>query len=30
MNRFPAEPAATMLWFDLDDTLWDMSGNSAI
>lgn len=24
------EPHEIMLWFDLDDTLWDMTGNSAI
>lgn len=30
MIRRPLLPAGTMLWFDLDDTLWDMSGNSVI
>lgn len=24
------DPAGTMLWFDLDDTLWDMWGNSVL
>lgn len=30
MKRLTADPADTLLWFDLDDTLWDMSGNSVI
>lgn len=30
MIRRPVLPAGSMLWFDLDDTLWDMSGNSVI
>lgn len=25
-----SDPAGTMVWFDLDDTLWDMYGNSII
>lgn len=25
-----ADPAQVMLWFDLDDTIWDMHGNSVI
>lgn len=30
MIRRPLLPSGTMLWFDLDDTVWDMSGNSVI
>ena len=29
IRRF-ADPSSMMLWFDLDDTLWDMSGNSVV
>ena len=30
MRHTFADSSQTMLWFDLDDTLWDMSGNSVI
>lgn len=30
MNRRLANPKESMLWFDLDDTIWDMTGNSVI
>lgn len=30
MNPTGTAAEQTMLWFDLDDTLWDMSGNSVI
>ena len=30
MTLQPVSPEGTMLWFDLDDTLWDMWGNSVL